>query len=211
MTNVNETPFINANDEPPALNQTANAWHYVQSGEKRGPVSEAAIREMLERKEVQPDTQVWRKGMTQWISLRESDLGELVASEPPSLAPSTIGNGYVWVLALLPLLYGVVDASIAASNHKALVWSHIAGAPYRPSANLSWQIPTFINALLGFLDNQRLNKAGYGTFATRAMAIFLTPIYLFVRAKKLKQTPWYGITWIVTMIIGFILIASVTP
>jgi len=195
---------------PPELPGTETTWHYVQAGEKRGPVSELAIRDLLQKKAIHPDTLVWQAGMKDWLALRQSDLSHLVANQPPSLSPSTIGNGYVWTLAILPLVYGFFDASIATSNQKALAWHQIAGAPYRPTANLAWQIPILINALLGYMDNQRLKKAGYGTIWTRVFAVLATPIYLFVRAKKLSQTPWYAIVWIISFLISIFLVAAVT-
>jgi hypothetical protein len=38
------------------------------------------IKGQLDKKEIDSDAQVWRKGMSEWKSLRESDLAELVAA-----------------------------------------------------------------------------------------------------------------------------------
>ena len=94
----------------------------------------------------------------------------------------------MWTLAFLPLIWGLIDASIAASNN--------------PGKGLPVQIPFVINALFGWLDEVRLRKAGYGSKWMRAAAVLLVPVYLFARAKRLKQKPWYAICWIITFLIG---------
>ena len=205
----NLPPPIPNSDEPPELNVKPNEWHYVANGVKKGPVSATTIRDLLNKKEIETDAQVWRKGMTDWKSIRESDLADLVASEPPAISPQHIGNGYVWILAFLPLLWGVIDASIDASNQQAAARTMVLGFPYHPGKGLPVQIPLVVNALFGWLDELRLRKAGYGSKWMRAAAVLLTPVYLFVRAKRLKQTPWYAVCWIVTFLLGIFLVAAV--
>src|SRR5437016_4330299 len=80
-----------------------------------------------------------RKGMPEWKNLRESDLAELVAAEPPAISPMHIGNGYVWTLALLPLVFGVIEAAVSATNQEAAARSLALGFPYHPSKGLPFQ------------------------------------------------------------------------
>ncbi len=70
--------------------------------------------------------------MPEWKSLRESDLAEFVAAEPPAISGQYVGNGYVWTLALLPLLIGVIEAVVSASNQEAAARSLVLGLPYHP-------------------------------------------------------------------------------
>jgi uncharacterized protein DUF4339 len=184
-------------------------WYYVVNGARQGPTTAAAIKAMLDNREIETDTQVWRKSMPEWKSLRESDLAELVAAQPPAISSQHIGSGYVWTLALLPLVFGVIEAAISASNQEAAVRSLALGFPYHPSKGLPYQIPVLINACLGWLDDRRLKQAGYGTRLTRVAAVLLTPVYLFLRAKRLKQRPYYAVAWIISMIVGFLIYASV--
>jgi hypothetical protein len=165
------------------------------------------IKEMLDKREIETDTQVWRKGMPEWKSLRETDLAELVAAEPPAISPLHIANDYVWTLALLPLIFGAIDAAISASNQEAAARSLVLG--FHPTRGLPVQIPVVINGLLGWLDDRRLKRAGYGSRLTRVTAVLFTPVYLFLRAKRLKQRPYYAIAWIISMIVGFLVYASV--
>ncbi|WP_167768199.1 DUF4339 domain-containing protein [Bradyrhizobium sp. MOS001] len=186
-----------------------NEWHYVVNGARRGPTTATTIKDLLNKKEIETDTQVWRKGMPEWKPLRESDLGELVAAEPPAISSKHIGNGYVWTLAFLPFVIGVIEAVVSASNQDAAVRSLALGFPYHPSRGLPFQVPLAVNALLGWLDDRRLQQAGYGSRVTRITAVLLAPVYLFLRAKRLKQRPYYAVAWIISMFAGFLIYASV--
>jgi len=190
-------------------NQPSTEWYYVANGSRQGPVPASAIRELLKRKELKTDTQVWRKGMPEWKSLRESDLAEFVAAEPPAISPQHIGNGYVWILALLPLLIGVIEAAVSASNQEAAARSLVLGFPYHPSKGLPFQIPLLVNALLGWLDDRKLKQAGYGSRVTRVTAVLFQPVYLFLRANRLKQRPYYAGAWIISFVAGLLIYASV--
>jgi hypothetical protein len=147
--------------------------------------------------------------MPEWKPLRESDLADLVAAEPPPISSQHIGNSYVWTLALLPLVFGVIEAAVSASNQEAAARSLVLGFPYHPSRGLPFQLPVVINALLGWLDDRRLKQAGYGSRLTRVTAVLFTPAYLFLRAKRLKQRPHYAVAWILSMIVGFLIYAAV--
>jgi hypothetical protein len=150
----------------------------------------------LSKKEIETDTQVWRKGMPEWKPLRESDLAELMAAEPPAISSQHIGNGFVLTLALLPLVFGLIDAAVSTSNQEAAARSLVLGFRYHLSRGLPVQVPVVINALLGWLDDRRLKQAGYGSRVTRITAVLFTPVYLFLRAKCLKQRPYYAVGWI---------------
>jgi hypothetical protein len=86
-------------------------------------------------------------------------------------------------------VFGVIEAAVSASNQEAAARSLVLGFPYHPSKGLPPQIPLIINALLGWLDDRRLKQAGYGSWVTRVTAVLLQPVYLFIRAKRLKQRP----------------------
>lgn len=187
----------------------SNEWYYVAKGTRQGPTTASAIKTLLDKKVIETDTQVWRKSMPEWKSLRESDLADLVAAEPPAISSQHIGNGYVWTLAFLPLVFAVIETAIAASNQEAAARSLVLGFPYHPSKGLPAQIPFLISATLGFLDDRRLKQAGYGSWVTRVTAVLFQPVYLFLRAKRLKQRPYYAVAWILSLIVGLLIYASV--
>ena len=199
-------PLPNAGE---ATTQGSNEWYYVAKGTRQGPTTSAAIKELLKKKEIETDTQVWRKGMPEWKSLRESDLADFVAAEPPAISPQHIGNGYVWTLAFLPLVFAIIEAAVTANNQEAAARTLVLGFPYHPSQGLPPQIPFVVNGLFGLLDQRRLKQAGYGSWIARALAVLLTPVYLFVRAKRLMQRPYYAVAWIVSLVVGILIYASV--
>ncbi len=187
-------------------------WYYTAAGERKGPVSQQAIRQMLERKELNPDsTQVWRKGMGEWASLRNSDLGKFAASEPPPIAGDQINNSIVWVVAVLPLVFGFIDAYLATRPEvvfaRRLSMIPGSGVAFHES-ELPWALTTAINSILCLWDERRLNKAGHSKKWMTISAILLVPVYLFLRAKQLKQRPIYAITWIALLVISILLVSS---
>jgi hypothetical protein len=58
----------------------------------------------------------------------------------------------------LPLVFGVIEAVVSASNQEAAARSLILGFPYHPSRGLPFQVPVVINAILGWLDDRRLKQ-----------------------------------------------------
>ncbi|MCP3446198.1 DUF4339 domain-containing protein [Bradyrhizobium sp. CCGUVB14] len=177
-------------DEQAPIATSSAEWLYVANGERRGPISATAIQQLLNRKEITADTPVWRKGMLEWKPLRETSLAELVASEPPPISSSHIGNGYVWVLALMPLAVGLIEGMLAANNYPR---------------GLPLQVPALFNALLGWIDYRLLEKAGYKSTGLRVAAILLTPVYLFMRARRLNQRPVYAMTWLASFAVGLLI------
>jgi superfamily I DNA/RNA helicase len=79
-------------------------------------------------------------------------------------------------------------------------------ALYRPS--VPWRLSFLVNTLLSVLNFLRLKKAGHRSLWLGLAATLLTPIYLFARAKRLKQPPFYAIAWIISLILGGILLAA---
>ena len=71
--------------------------------------------------------------------------------------------------------------------------------------SLTWMIPFAINGGLGFGDKRQLALAGHNTRYLKILAFCLTPVYLFVRAKRVKHAPTYGYTWIGSFIVAAIL------
>src|SRR5258708_3775553 len=45
------------------ISNEANKWYYVVNGARQGPTTATTIRDLLSKKEIETDTQVWRKGM----------------------------------------------------------------------------------------------------------------------------------------------------
>lgn len=76
------------------------------------------------------------------------------------------------------------------------------------SSALIWIIPVATNCILCLLDEQQLKRAGYGFGWMTFFAVLLAPVYLFIRAQRLRQTPTYGYVWIASFIVSLLLQAS---
>jgi hypothetical protein len=185
-----------------------DSWFYVLGDAKKGPISALQIKELLNRGEIDTETDVWREGMREWQPLRESALGGLVAKEPPPVSNKLVRNGLVWTVAMLPLLYACIDAGIAQENQAAAARTIVLGMPFERTGHMPWVIPGTINAALCLWDNWRLKKAGYQNKWMLATAFALAPVYLFIRARVLKQKPTYAIAWLVTSIVGLLISSS---
>ena len=73
------------------------------------------------------------------------------------------------------------------------------------SSALIWLIPALANATLCILDEKQLKRAGYNSGWMTLFALLLAPVYLFMRAQRLRQTPSYGYVWIASFIVSIIL------
>jgi hypothetical protein len=189
-------------DQPPEFKP--RDWHYIENGVRKGPISSPAIKKLLSANAIGRETPVWRKGMSDWIEIRETELADAITSEPPAIAPSLIGNGYAWILAIIPLALCIINASLESTNQHAS-FSNSSNPSRSFPAGLSFAI----NGLFVLLDLRRLKTAGYNfSKALGLLGLLLTPLYLFIRAHKLKQTPWYAITCVVLSLTGLMILAS---
>ena len=121
---------------------------------------------------------------------------------PPPIAASHVNNGLVWALAFAPLVYLFID--VALLNYQN---NHPAGDVFFEAflSPLSWLVPILTNAALCLVDTEQLKRAGYSSGWLTLFALLLAPVYLFVRAQRLRQTPTYGFVWIGSFIVSIIL------
>src|SRR4029077_9752770 len=150
-------------------------WFYTHRGNRVGPVSESQIKLLLSGGQLDGDVQVWRRGMKDWVSVRDSELSDQIQDSPPPLAGGLISNTWVWIIAFLLLVFALADAKIEEMKLQNLAasgwWNlrvlyHQGGlppvAPKRPSG-MPWGIPPAFYTLFGLLDERRLRKAGHST------------------------------------------------
>ncbi|QQO18611.1 DUF4339 domain-containing protein [Bradyrhizobium diazoefficiens] len=181
------------------------AWFYTQSGQRKGPVSAEKLSELLAAQTIDGETLVWRKGLADWQLLRTTELGTQLKDTPPPVAANHVNNGFVWALAFAPLAYLFVDVTLLNYQN-----SHPAGDEFFDAflSPLSWLIPVLTNAALCLIDTEQLKRAGYSSGWLTLFALLLAPVYLFVRAQRLRQTRSYGFVWIASFIVSIILRAA---
>ena len=107
-----------------------------------------------------------------------------ITQSQPTESPT---NKWVWILAFAPLI-GLLAESL------------VAGAIEKPIENF-WFITIAINVAISYIDEKKLEKAGVDVSGFGNLA-FLVPVYIYLRSKKMKDEPFYFITWIATFIIS---------
>jgi membrane protease subunit (stomatin/prohibitin family) len=71
---------------PPVPGGAAAVWFLVQNGERVGPHTIEAMKQLVERGAVTRDTLVWKQGMSDWqIASSAPDIGAMIAAVPPPL------------------------------------------------------------------------------------------------------------------------------
>ncbi|KAA0070425.1 DUF4339 domain-containing protein [Tardiphaga sp. P9-11] len=177
------------------------AWFYTLGGQRQGPVPAGKLRELLAAQTIDGETLIWQKGLAEWQPLRATEIGTQLKDTPPPIAASHVNNGWVWALACAPIAYLFADIAILGyqNSHPADdQFFHVFLAP------LIW-LPLFINATLCLVDAEQLKRAGYSSGWMTLFALLLAPVYLFLRAQRLRQTPTYGFVWIATFIVSIVL------
>jgi hypothetical protein len=175
------------------------AWFYALGGRRIGPIPIDKLRELLEHQIIDGDTSVWRNGMGNWQPLRNTEIGTHHRETPPPIRSSDINNGLVWALAFAPVAY--IFVQIAIVDYQT---AHI-GEDLTFSSTLIWLVPAPVNATLCILDEKQLNRAGFSSGWMTLFALLPAPVYLFLRAQRLRQTPSYGYVWIASFVVSIFL------
>ncbi len=83
-SNNQQTPVEPEIDGHPAVQPSPKIYYLMQMGERKGPMSINEIYTQLISGKITPETLIWKKGMSKWLSIADS--GEVDLSElPPPL------------------------------------------------------------------------------------------------------------------------------
>jgi GYF domain 2 len=150
-------------------------WYYVANGQKQGPINRETIKDWISSGQLSQDDLVWKTGMAEWSVVQQSDLRTFDEFSPMSGAQ--VNNCIVWFWALAPLLL--------------LPWEY-------------WWVGLLINVILWWLDGRLIKEGGQNRNGWGYWFIVLVPIYLFVRAAKLKQSSGYAILGLTSFVIAML-------
>lgn len=180
------------NPMQPAVTQ----WFYEDDGQKKGPVSEEAITQLIRAATISRGTPVWKQGFPDWTPVENTDLrAHLDTTSPPPLSGEHINNTLVWVLAFAPLIGYLLEWVVAGVIHRGndfAIEKAMDDSKY-------WFITLGLNIVLSFVDESRLRKAGHNTSKFRGW-LWLVPVYLYQRAKATKQNLAYFSVWIICFV-----------
>ena len=91
-------------------------WHYESEGKRRGPVSEADMRAMIEDGTTNAETLVWKKGFREWTRTEDTDLRDYISYDaPPPLPgeedkPSPIKTVFGVIIAIITTVWTIISA-----------------------------------------------------------------------------------------------------
>ena len=179
---------------PPTLNNDVQApgWYYEENGQRKGPVSQAEMEKLIKMDQISYGSLIWKKGLTDWTKVENSELSSYLPSDaPPPLSGDHVKNTYLWILAFAPI-FGSLLTGFVLSRTGKFGLGYIDGF-----GNIfEWIVPITLNILLCCLDSHSLKKAGHDT-SKFLFWIILIPVYIYSRAKHLKQSQICLIVWII--------------
>jgi hypothetical protein len=161
------------------------SWYYTINGERKGPLMVSSIMQLYSVGIIKNETLVWTQGFSDWRPFSQSGLTHEATMGPPPVVGQAVNNSMVWWLAFMPILGSIIEYLMSDATGIA-------------SKSL-WFITIGLNVLLCTLDDKNLQKAGYNTKPLGSS--WVIPVYLFKRAKFLKQSYSYAIVWCVTFIV----------
>lgn len=170
---------ISREQEEPKTNadETTVLWYYLSGNERKGPITEQQITDLVKSGVVDRNTMVWREGFSEWLKTEDTALKYIVQSILPATPMSALSDKWLWALATVPTLAGFILLLFIPSSASFLVT--IA------------QI--VLNIVFLSLDTKALRENGYYPETWLYLGILLVPVYLFVRASKTTKNMAPGI------------------
>jgi hypothetical protein len=172
-------------------------WFYEENGQRKGPVSEVEMLQLMKSSVVSQGTSVWRQGFPDWLKIENTELSiHFNGSAPPPLSGEHINNTLVWVLAFAPIIGYLLEWMVAGAVHG----NNQFAAQLAMANSKYWFITLALNIALAFFDEKRLKIAGHDTKKFKGW-VWLVPVYLYQRSKATKQNLAYFIVWIVCFVL----------
>jgi GYF domain 2 len=203
---TSQSDFISNNNRA-AEPRIEKIWYYADGGKRTGPVAASDIEELLARRQIDKNVEVWRKGMKDWVPIHETELVNKIDDVTPPLPSHAVNNIIVWLLAFSPLIFAAIDQTMKQQQVLQMLGGNVSSLNSLLSGNVAgipWFVPGAIYFVLCVIDINLLYRAGYRAWYLGASAFLFSPIYPFVRASRLKQPPYYGFVFIVCLLLqGF--------
>lgn len=179
--------------------QETTTWFYEDKGQRKGPISEPEMIQMIKSSVISYGTSVWKQGFPDWLKIENTDLEiHLDKSVPPPLLGENVNNTIVWVLAFAPIIGYFMEWMIAGA-----IYENEFAASLAMAVGKFWYVTVILNVVLSYWDERKLRDAGHNTEKFKAWCL-IVPVYLYQRAKTTKQSLSYFIVWCVCFFIFLI-------
>ena len=174
-------------------------WHYTTTGSRIGPVGRREMVQLAQQKRIQPSTKVWTEGMHDWQPISETELVTIFSNStpPPPLDGKSVSNVLVWLIAFAPIASSLISSALIK-----VIITHFATFPTTLIFWIAFTIGFALNTALCLADFRLVRNAGYSTRGMGVFAVLLVPVYLFLRAHRLRQMSFYAMVWIVAFVIS---------
>ena len=166
-------------------------WFYQhpKTGAETGPLSQSEVNSAI-NVTINRDTLMWKAGMQDWIKAEEIETFKVAFNNVRPLLPaSAVSDKWAWCLATLPI---IAWYAIAYIWFKLNMQTHaLSSAP--------WIVGVLLNCIFAFLDYRVIERSRREIAGSNLLLIIgciLVPVYLFVRAVKLKSA-WKFLPFIV--------------
>lgn len=174
-----------------------NNWYYVFNGDRKGPISEAELLRLLESGHINENTQVWKQGLQNWVSIAQSGivLPKKDETVPPPLTANQMNNKPIVFLLLVPIISTFMQYLIAG-------WLQV-------DANKLWWVAVGLNIICCTMDYYRVKKAGYNADKLMAAFVFLIPLYIYKRMALVKGKKWtFTLIWVAVFVLDILIPAT---
>ena len=156
-------------------------WFYCQKGNGDcGPLATPELRGLISG-----ETMVWKSGMEAWKKACEvPELTDILYSQKPALPSMAISDKWVWLITLFVYVNALFQ----------YFWGETGFALF------AYFILGILSLIFIFVDINEIMRSGRKVSVWILLtAIFMTPLYIFIRA--IKYTKRYGIVfpWVLLM------------
>ncbi|WP_110661618.1 hypothetical protein [Salinicola socius] len=174
-------------------------WYYQGRRKINGPFNKEAMIVAIMDQDVDSDTQVWNTSWTENAptqALRETELGGYLTDEArEKYTPTPVSDRLAWVLALFPLAFLFID-SVLIYNYNPIAFSN----GYMLAVPLVYSLIALVDAL-SIRDSGRSRAPLYW--------FWMIPVYLAVRANKLRRGGIYFWLWLLSTVLYLIVVYGV--
>ena len=163
-----------------------------------GGQSRVAVRcDLLESGHINENTQVWKQGLQNWVSIAQSGivLPKKDKTVPPPLTANQMNNKPIVFLLLVPIISTFMQYLIAG-------WLQV-------NANKLWWVAVGLNIICCTMDYYRVKKAGYNADKLMAAFVFLIHLYIYKRMALVKGKKWtFTLIWVAVFVLDILIPAT---
>ncbi|SDE01288.1 protein of unknown function [Paracidovorax valerianellae] len=183
-------------------------WYYETPGQCRGPVPDDEIVRLIGLQRLPPGQRIWRPGLPCWVPVEHSEfrahldrdaLEAMSACAAAAAADARADNTLAWLLACAPVMGVSLEGFVAY-----LVYRDPYVSQRAVQSGAFFFLTVAFNVLIAFVDERWLWRAGHDTAGFRGW-VWLAPVYLYRRARRLGQNLGPLAAWVACLLVVLML------